>query len=489
MTEIDLFSAKNNSLTCRINNILMHSAYNPENEAKNFVESIQISFKPDYFFIIEPGINYIHSVIKQKFPECKICILRFSKNFDNYNYDADKVFYLSDDFQTNNFEMELNNYFHDEGILHTQFVQWQPSCKIYIPQTDFAWKTIKKFIQYSQTILNTNGFFAKRWLKNSVSFFKFANNFSTINKGHSDIIVTASGISLITSLNKIKEIRNHVFLISVSSSLKPLIYAGIEPDLVISTDGGFWAKKHLSALLNSTLPIALSPESNCPKTVLKKNPVIPLYYSDGTSSKLLKKYIDDAILAERNGTVSGTAIELALTLTDGNVYVCGLDLSGNPSFQHTNPNEIERCNSNFDNKIKTSESRQTASRFNSGSLKIYENWFSANSKKFNNRVMRVSNNFNYANKLGEIKDLDFSEICIKQNMQKPEISISTSPEIKIETIKKEFLEYAENDDFIKECFPVECLTASRTIDSSEKQNIKNKLKADTMKLIENLFQD
>ena len=248
MHKIEYLTAKNNSLSCKIDNILLHSAYNPENEAKNVVETIHLSFKPDYFFIIEPGINYLYKLIKQKFPDCKICILRFTKDFDDYNYNADKNFYILDT-SANSFETDLINFFHDEGILKTHFIQWQPSSKIFKQETNFAWEAIKKVIQYSQTILNTNGFFAKRWLKNSISFLKFSKNFSTIKKGHCDILVTASGISLNSSLNDIKKIRKELFLIAVSSSLKPLIYAGILPDMVISTDGGFWAKKHLSPVL------------------------------------------------------------------------------------------------------------------------------------------------------------------------------------------------------------------------------------------------
>lgn len=487
MHKIEYLTAKNNSLSCKIDNILLHSAYNPENEAKNVVETIHLSFKPDYFFIIEPGINYLYKLIKQKFPDCKICILRFTKDFDDYNYNADKNFYILDT-SANSFETDLINFFHDEGILKTHFIQWQPSGKIFKQETDFAWETIKKVIQYSQTILNTNGFFAKRWLKNSISFLKFSKNFSTIKKGHCDILVTASGISLNSSLNDIKKIRKEIFLIAVSSSLKPLIYAGILPDMVISTDGGFWAKKHLSpVLLNKALPVALSPESNCPKKILQENPIISLCYSDGIGSTLVKKLIPETIFAERNGTVSGTAIEFALSITDGNVYVCGLDLSGSPSFQHTNPNEIETFNSCFDNKINNVETRQTISRFNLNSLKVYETWFSKNSRKFNNRVIRISNGFNYQNKLGEIKDIDFSKIKIKTNSLKPEITKPFMLKINIQQIKEEITKFSENDDFIKECFPIECLTASRTVDSVERENLNIKLKTDTKRLIESLF--
>ena len=59
--------------------------------------------------------------------------------------------------------------------------------------------------------------------------------------------------------------------------------------------------------------------------------------------------------------------------------------------------------------------------------------------------------------------------------------------INIQQIKEEITKFSENDDFIKECFPVECLTASRTVDSVERENLNIKLKTDTKRLIESLF--
>ena len=86
-------------------------------------------------------------------------------------------------------------------------------------------------------------------------------------------------------LKNIKKYRENFFLIAVSSLLSVLLYNKIFPDLVISTDGGFWAKKHLELnggdlkKLKNTV-FALTDEANCPKDILQ-NPEIKKLYLGG----------------------------------------------------------------------------------------------------------------------------------------------------------------------------------------------------------------
>lgn len=486
MLNIEFFNAKNNSQTCRIDNVLLHSAYNPENEAKKIIESLNCGFVPKFFLIFEPGLNYVSQFIKNLYPDSKICIIRYSAHFNEYNSFSDKTIYYDPD-NIIKFKNEINSFFGEDGILYTQFVQIQSTAKVFFEQSESVWRIIKECVELAQTILNTNGFFAKRWLHNSISFLHFLKNAYLIKKGNSDILITASGISLENSIKQIKRIRNEIFLIAVSSSLSPLLNSNIIPDLVISTDGGFWAKKHLNALLSHPeIPVAISAESNCHKKILQQNRIIPLYYSDGTGSSLLKHFDIPCMKAARNGTVSGTAIELALSLTDGNIFICGLDLAGSESFQHTNPNEIELDNCSKDIKIHNSETRQTTSRFNSGSLKIYEKWFTDSSERFYERVFRLSDNFKYSNKLGKIQDLCFNDIKTSKG-EKPVFVFQKEINIKENDIQHKLHQISESDSFKKELFPIEFLSLSREKDESQKNKLSEQLAVKTADFIEKLL--
>lgn len=465
MYQTDFFKAKNNSLTCKIQGVQIHSAYNPENEAERYVKSLsKPPFNPKYILLIEPALAYTLPFLEKNFPESKILSIRFSNDFREYDNKFFKTFYFSlNDSKT--FENKLTSFFGEDGLLFTNFITWEPTQKVFSEESKILWDILKKEINLSQQILNTKAFFAKRWIKNSIIFIKNIKKIAKIQKGSSDVIICASGDSLRDSVEKLKIIRKKIFLIAVSSSLKLLLENNIEPDLVISTDGGFWAKMHLKKLLKyKDIPLALSTESNILRKTFENTAILPLHYSDGFGSNLLKKFSIPFIEAERNGTVSGTAEKLALSISSGNVYFIGLDLFPGKAKQHSDPNELEIFNSMSDIKIKSKENRVTGNRFNSKSLKIYENWFSQQDLNITNRVYRLSNNYKYENKLGNIKDINFEELKIQEKAVLP-------------IIKREFFnsqvhisyeELLRDQNFLQECFPIEWLSYTREAQEEKK---------------------
>ena len=161
--------------------------------------------------------------------------------------------------------------------------------------------------------IRDRNYFATRWTKNALRFSLFTKKTATINKGTSDILICASGPSLYSSISFIKKYRKRFFLVAVSSALTPLIHNGIVPDLCISTDGGYYAKKHISFALNrSNIPLALPGEGSSYASIIDSTTIVPLYYGDGTSEDILMELGFKGLKAIRNGSVSGTAIYLSL---------------------------------------------------------------------------------------------------------------------------------------------------------------------------------
>ena len=123
-------------------------------------------------------------------------------------------------------------------------------------------------------------------------------------------------------------------------------------------------------------------------------------------------------------------------------------------------------------KIKNRMTTLSKKMFNSESLKIYENWFKSNSKKFEKRVFRLSDNFDYKNHLNFIKNINFSdaEKIITKNPQK--IIIEKTDYKKNSDFKEKMLFFLEsqknNLDFIKNTFPLESILIEKTLDENEK---------------------
>ncbi len=474
---------KNGSDTCVINNKKLHSSYNPQNEAAQFVKNINTDFTPSLIIIIEPGFSYCTQLLRNKYPDCKIAALHYSHTFDKTNNQWDYVFYHDKQLTDNLF------YTCTEDLLcNCAVFEWPASKIIFHTEITETWLYIKEAIKKATTVLSTRKYFGERWLKNIFTYVKNTTNYCSIGKIDKDILITASGPSLKSSIEYIKNYRNDFFLICVSSALTILLYNGITPDLVISTDGGFWAKKHLlvPGYDISDIVFAIAPQGACPKQILHKNKVIPLCYGDGLETSFFKYLSLPYIQAVRNGTVSGTALQLALSLTKNNIYMAGLDQCPASGYQHSQPNALEIINTVKDSALKNTITRLTTSQFNSEqSLSVYRSWFITNSKTFSNRVYRISQNYTYAYELGFIKDIswtDYKNKNIKLNKQ-----YIYSEDVNKTDFEKKIISYItelkNNTDFVKEFLPLDYIMYTRNKSSENLESLNKSINSITSSLI------
>lgn len=490
--EISFFQAKNGSQVCSCKNINLHSAYNPEKEGDRFAETIAESFFPSAILVTEPALSYCKEGLHKKYPDAKLTCIRYSKKFSSTDKEWNKVFYFSNETELEN---ELFDFFGEEGILSCIFLSWQPSANVFPETNQKAWSAIKNAVTKSTAVLSTRKYFAGRWLKNSVIFFSRVENISVIKKGSSPVIIAASGRSLNSSLPFLKKNRSKFFLIAVSSAIQPLLFNGITPDLCLSTDGGFWAKKHLEILLkpeHADIPLALTSEANCPSKILTSAPIIPLSYYDFPETDFFENLGIPSLHAYRNGTVSGTAALLAMEITSSHIYFCGLDMSENPGFQHCQPNSLEICTSLQDFRLMPKSTRIAKTSLPSESMEIYRNWFSSQNDFFSQRISRIADfsNFRFSNTLGKIKDVDWRDFSCEDNLILPKIEKmhNFSPKEKAIHRKKicQRLETLEKSvQWLKNAFPADFLNYSRTADT----NKKNKLMSVLQQKNENLLKD
>ncbi len=491
MNKIIFENAKNGSLTCSVDGKFLHSKYNPIKEAENFVENLKIQKNPSYIVITEPCISYIAEKIKEKFKDSKIVAIRYSHDFDSFNSEFDCVIYATNEIQVENLSTELFRKIGEKNLLTSAFFQWIPAANVFSETNKKVWTEIKSALEYSKMTLFTDSYFSKRWFLNSIKNLVFTKNIYQLNRTNLPIVITASGRSLEKCLPKLKKERKNIFLICVSSATSVLLKNKIIPDFVISTDGGFWAKKHLEALKNfPEIPVALAIEAACPSFLLKRNPIILLEYCDGFSKKLLDCLKLNFDFAERNGTVSGTAVALAQKLTEKNIYVCGLDLYSSKGFQHTMPNALEIFNAKNDNKIAGSEFRAAKAELNSSSLKIYENWFSEQKRNFQNKVFRLSENFQFKNNLNTMEDVNFDFFYANEaKTEKPAVALK-----KINIEKKYFAdkihnfvqENSKSEEWMNEFFSAETFVLKNKNDDNKKAELLDEIHKKNKKFLQKI---
>ena len=467
---ITFSDAKNGEKTCALNGKYVHSSYNPSREAEQWVQHLAAPFNPSAVIVIAPALSYCAPFLRTRFAGASLCAIRLSTDFSAYDGAWDSIF-----FADKSLSDQLFFRLGAETLCAALFFVWQPSEHIFAQETTAIWNAIKDAVLKSRDMLATHAFFAKRWIKNVVQFCAHVQNTALIQKGTGDIVVAASGPSLRTSLPHLAAHRAQFFLIAVSSALLPLLHAGITPDVVLSTDGGFWAKKHLasSGYDVSRIPFALAAEGACPTALLETQTIVPLFYEDGIETHLYTACAISAMSAARNGTVSGTAITLALALTSGNVYACGLDLAPAQGFQHTQPNALEAHNQTTDRRLRPKDTRLAAAECTAqGSLAIYRNWFATESEKLAKRVFRLSDSYNFVDKLGTIADVDwdfFTQHAVQTGKTLPKIvPTHLSSGDRNQTLKKTIRTLFAADTYDAELCPIETLMQKRALTEAER---------------------
>ena len=472
---IEITDTKNGEKTCIANGIRLHSAYAPVKEAERFVQSLACSFEPTFVLVTEPALSYCAEPLGKRFPKAKLCAIRYTDSFSEWNGKWAKVFTYS---KQGFLSEEIYAYMGEEGISSCLFASWQPSEKAFPDQNRAVWNEIKQAVVKSRNVLSTMTYFARRWTKNALRFCLFSHYNGYFQRGSCPIIVCASGKSLEGSLSFLRSFRQRFFLIALSSSLLPLYANKIKPDLILSTDGGYWAKRHLSFALKHFpgVPLALPAEASL-YTQFFLHPVVPLSYGDGCSESLLEDCGYTKTKALRNGTVSGTAAYLAMDLTSGPVFFCGLDLAPSKGFSHTQPNALESDAEPEDFRLRPMETRVLPSSFRSTALDTYRTWFSA--ADFKGRVFRLSNSFHFSSSLGSVSDVDWD--FFKQSDSggsKPNFVIKRQ-EFSIEErrsfLVKKINEHLYSDEWIKNALPSEYVVYQRSIGTENEEEAKEKI--------------
>lgn len=485
--KLTIIDSKSGEKTAKIDEFFIHSNYSPIKETQKFCSNIQFSINPRVIIVVEPGLSYLYSELKNMFPNSKIGIIRFSQLFEDYNKDWDFYINFFDEY-INDFEKNILSLFSEEFICSTVFLSWIATKNIFKDLDSLLWQRIKQTVENARTILVTRQFFEKKWLINFCNNLKYGSfyKFEKLNLFNKQIAIVASGPSLVKSINVLKKYRDKLFIICLSSACSILKHYEIIPDLYLSTDGGYWAGEHLKIIKNSPTPLLFPLEAFCKKSILTNCKIIPGIYNDGISAKILNKLKIEFLELKRNGTVSGTALDFAIEISKNKIFLLGLDLQGSSSFQHTNPNILSNNALIKECKINNLETRQRKSQFNSNVLNIYRDWFS-NFKNYQN-LYRVIDSKNEP--LGEIKDIKSKEF---ENLLHNINQDSSICNFKIQTIEFEkekickkvlniLLENINSSEWKNLLFPLDYVSLNNTKSQEQKIYLTEKIEENIKKL-------
>jgi hypothetical protein len=223
------------------------------------------------------------------------------------------------------------------------------------------------------------------------------------------IVIAGSGPGLESVLPQIFGARKGIFVLAASSSLPALMSGGIVPDMVIATDGGGWAHLHLHACFRmggmeqpvggptrlagpTKLAFALcaAVPSQCAAM-----PLLPM--NDGTlwQSLVLHSLGIPSALVPQRGTVTASALELAMLLGRGNIFLAGMDLALCDIKSHARPYGFDHLFFGTASRFRPFYS-QCFSRSRDikagGSHNVYAAWFKSRSNSWPKRIFSLGGN-------------------------------------------------------------------------------------------------
>ena len=357
--------------------------------------------------VTEPGEGFLADALKQKYPNALLCAVRYQ---DEFFRESDALFdYVWRPSSDTAIETFLYNIIPDEAMPAAAFIPWKASDALWPNEAKTAWEAIGNFIRLQQSVMATRATFGKRWLKNCVRNITQAEHPTLLPQIASPPLIVASGPQLEKfPPSFFEELGTRFFVCALSSAHTFLAARGVNPDAIISTDGGYWAGR-LFARNIANSPVMFPLEALIPNFVLEEGKCVFLSYGGELEKKLFSLCRIEPVAAERNGTVSGTAAAFFLQHSSGNVYAAGLDLKSGKGFQHArpHPSSPESAASFF--RLNPLEN-QAATAGLSSSLHIYRSWFENMKEERARRFFRIESCKGELAPLGRIQAVTLDEV-------------------------------------------------------------------------------
>lgn len=319
-----------------IDGLRLHSPYNPQREADRFIRA-KIKVPPSKILLLGPGLGYAVRSCRALFPESEILAVYYHPEFLNNDDRAlpDSILFRSQ----NELEHFLLSHLTELDLDALSVVEWPVSARAAPSISSLVNQSVKNVIQRLHGNFMTTDSFGKKYILNTFNNFLCHENIFSINNFPLPVVIAASGPSLESAAPFLFSCRDRYLLFSLPSSLEALKEYDIIPDAVIMSDPGFYAGFHSSSLwrnFSKTLPVIKTVSSFFSKNLIQ-NPTVFTGWHHLFESPFISHYYSEDYFIPDNGTVAGTAFEIALRWKAPAVFFAGLDFSYNDLLSHARP--------------------------------------------------------------------------------------------------------------------------------------------------------
>lgn len=339
--QVEVQQAKNGENTFLINNFYIHSKYNPSREAQQIADN---QYEPHYVHIIF-GYGQGHLVRalleRRRFNELIVVI---DPLFDDeliarpYSEPEQNVYYLKA-----NVLKDLEQYLSHldkQTRLTFKVLNLANYDKLFPDLYTLLLKKVKDLQNRNLVNDYTVMKFAKQWYQNfheNIFHLQYDYSAAVLQKKYTaPAVVVSGGPSLSKQINLLKTYRKQLIVVCAGSTINSLLAENIEPDYIVSIDGGEANMVHFGGLniANSKLVYTMQNYPDVRDSFEQKGFVLQ---SKGylTLSKFLEQELHLNIPTFLGGaSVAHTAFNFANYITTGPVALIGQDLAYTDDYTH-----------------------------------------------------------------------------------------------------------------------------------------------------------
>ena len=344
---LEFLKAKNGEKIMKINEYYVQSKYNPLNEAKQIVEN---NYTPHYVHIIFGyGCGYVvEQMLKRRAFQEKIIVIDplFAHQQVKLLHEEENLYFF-DSSVISDFQLYLDSIALEARVSYKTFCL--PNYDKLFPELYMELLLKVKGVQYKN---RTNDYtilrYANEWQRNfilNLRNIRLDSNIKVLQKKYNcPVIVASGGPSLNKQIPLLKQFRNSFILIAAGSTINSLLKNEIEPDYVVSIDGGEANYKHFkdTHFNNSELIYGLQHHYKVNNSFNKKGYIIGTQGFEKLRGFLIEKLNIELPILEVGGSVAHSAFNVAQYITTGPVALIGQDLAYTDNLTHAVYNKHSR---------------------------------------------------------------------------------------------------------------------------------------------------
>lgn len=294
--------------------------------------------------IIGPCLDYLSECLAERNPSAELLSIQLSSEFRGHEVGGrGRRWYPDLDLSLESFVLAAVD---QDALAPIAVLEWPPGVAAFPEEARRARKAVAACLARLASDAATIRAMGRRWIANSIRNFLDAERLLTLDFGDRPLAVLGAGPSLAGALDALAPMAEAFSIVTVSSAAAAVLERGIRPDLVVSTDPGWWSLSHLRAIAEGNIPLAM-PLSAC--ATWRRSPLLLLDQGWGFESELCG-FLGKALRLPSHGTVSGSALAVASSLGEGPIVVAGFDFAVTGAESHARPHA-------FDHVILASESR------------------------------------------------------------------------------------------------------------------------------------